>query len=260
MRWLALLLVLMTSTATVRAQDRLSEHDPGGEARARFQLGQALYGQGQFVEAAAEFERAHQLSGHPAMLFNAFVCYRDAHEIPRAAERLRTYLESGAAEGDEATRLYRTLELLEERAATPVPPDPQPGDPPAAPEPDLDPDLVPGSPPPDEGGSVLGPAILLVVGGALLAGGAVTGVMVLGRDSDLSTRCPEGLCADDPGDEVDSGRTLALVTDGLLLGGIIAASIGLVWWLSSGGEEEAPVRATAACDTRGCGAGLVGTW
>lgn len=67
------------------------------------------------------------------------------------------------------------------------------------------------------------------VGGAALIGGIITGVMASGAYSDLETRCPGGVCANqadlDRRSDVD---TLAGATNGLIIGGGVLAVAGVV--------------------------------
>ena len=86
---------------------------------------------------------------------------------------------------------------------------------------------------PQEGGvSTIGIAIA-AGGGALIVGGAVTGILALGAAGDATT-------SEDS--DADRARTLGLVTDILLGVGAAAAVTGVVLMFGLGGDED---RATA---------------
>lgn len=88
--------------------------------------------------------------------------------------------------------------------------------------------------PTDEGGGVSTIGIAVAAGGgALLVGGAVTGILALGAAGDATT-------SDDS--DADRARTLGLVTDILLGVGAAAAVTGVVLMFVLGGDED---RATA---------------
>lgn len=78
------------------------------QARSHFRLGRQYYDQGQFVEAAQEFEIAHGLSGRDELLFNVYLAHRDAQNVRKAAGALRGYL---AAVPTAADREHLTARL-----------------------------------------------------------------------------------------------------------------------------------------------------
>lgn len=94
--------------------------------------------------------------------------------------------------------------------------------------------VVPEPTTPQEGGGVSTIGIAVAAGGgALLVGGAVTGILALGAAGDATT-------SDDS--DADRARTLGLVTDILLGVGAAAAVTGVVLMFVLGGDED---RATA---------------
>lgn len=105
----------------------------------------------------------------------------------------------------------------------------------------------------------VGPWIVMGLGGAMVAAGAVTGVLALGKVKDLETRCPGDLCPAGTNVEPDkdSARSLVRVTDVLLIGGGVVTAAGLTWWLlgnkseSHGRDDHAP-RGSAMCTGAGC--------
>lgn len=87
-------------------------------ARSHFRVGQLMYGEGRFNEAAAEFDRAYELSGRPQLLYNAFLAHRDAGHVAEAVDRLRQYLEQTPDATDRETlelRLAAMEETLEQQ-------------------------------------------------------------------------------------------------------------------------------------------------
>jgi len=85
-------------------------------ARGHFQVAQALFQTGRYVEAGAEFEQAFELSHRAEMLFNAFVAYRDGAELERAAGALSHFLEV-APEGESTLSLRARLIRMQGRIA-----------------------------------------------------------------------------------------------------------------------------------------------
>ncbi len=105
------------------------------------------------------------------------------------------------------------------------------------------------------------PWVLVGVGGAALAGGAVTGVLTLRGVSDLEDRCPNDECPADSGYEAKkrSTKTFAIATDALLIGGGLAAAVGAGWLIfgakgGSKGASSGSVTGGAACTPSGCAA------
>jgi tetratricopeptide (TPR) repeat protein len=97
------------------------DHEEEGEedsARSHFRVGQLMYGEGRFDEAAAEFDRAYQLSGRSELLYNAFLAHRDAGHVAEAVDRLRQYLEQTPDSPNRETlqlRLAAMEETLEQQ-------------------------------------------------------------------------------------------------------------------------------------------------
>lgn len=281
----ALVAGLLLGSVSARAQGVIDMGAmPEQEAKAHFKVGKSLYESGRFAEAAVEWNRAYQLSQRTELLYNVYVAYRDASDIPNAIDALRSYLQG--AELDDATRvnLQARLRAMEEAngkapAATPAPGDPAPaagtqaapeasaGAEPApalAAEPAAAAATEPATPTRDEGGSAI-PYVLLGVGGAFVIGAAVTGAIVLGNESDLEDGCPGDRCTSpELQDKLDTTRSLAVVTDALWITGAVAAGIGgalLLFGGDSGDEERAHVSAPAAsfaCAPGACAATLRG--
>jgi tetratricopeptide (TPR) repeat protein len=257
---------------------------PEQEAKSHFKVGKSLYESGRFAEAAVEWSRAYELSQRVELLYNVYVAYRDASDLPHAIDALRRYLQG--AELDDATRvnLQARLRAMEEAnakapvvavtptapaaqpatTAQPVEPAPAPAAQPAAASPVAAP--APATTANDDGGRSIAPFVLYGVSGALLVAASVTGIVVMGNEKDIEDHCPNDECSDpDTLDKLDSTKTLAVVTDVLWITGVISAGLGTALLLvdsgSGGGEHarasNAPV-ASLGCGPRACAASLSG--
>ena len=83
-----------------------------------------------------------------------------------------------------------------------------------------------------DGGDVFLPIALMGAGGALVITGSIVGVVALGTAQDAPSS---------EGDEADSARALALVSDLCLAAGVVAAGVGVALLvLGSRGTEEGP--------------------
>lgn len=82
--------------STDAAADKLQQ------ARVHFEAAERLFAAGRYAEAAAGFERAYEVSPHPALFFNMGQCYERAGDPARAAARYRTYLQQTPGADDEA--------------------------------------------------------------------------------------------------------------------------------------------------------------
>lgn len=240
--------------------------DADAEARRAFRLAEAHYDNGEFEQAAAGFEEAYRLSGRPQLLYNMYVAYRDAQNIESAADALQRYLEQ-VPDAPDHDRLRSRLDRMQAALASQgdsatVEPDendrgldtgamgPPSDTPRSSTERSAGTDGVD-----DAGGSGL-PVAALVVGGAgaaLLVGGLITGLMTASKQSELEDGCPTRVGCDPALEDTrDSGETLALVTDVLLVTGIAAVGVGAVLFFT--GQERTSESATASvgCGPDGC--------
>ncbi|MBS2016023.1 MAG: hypothetical protein JST00_24285 [Deltaproteobacteria bacterium] len=120
----------------------------------------------------------------------------------------------------------------------------------------------------------VGPYIVMGIGGAMLVGGAITGIVALGQTSDIESKCPGDVCPNsfDLEDARSTAKTFVRVTDVMLIGGAIVGAGGLAWLLLSGsGSKEAPKAASVAparmrpvplagCSAEGCRASVKVAW
>lgn len=254
--------------AQIRPTGSAASPDAQTQAREAFERGRIHYDNGEFAKASGAFEEAYKLSGREGLLYNLYLAYRDANEQGKAAEALRGYLakvevienraqlearlkaldegiaQRKAAEAAKAEQeRERERERAEqERAAQQAAAASQPLAPPVA------------APPKDKWWLV--PVAVMSGGGALMLGGVVTGVMANSRSSELEDKCVDGQCPPDLKSTADSGKTLALVTDVLLFGGLATAVAGGVLLFLKKPKEQAPAKAgpsaNVSCSRSGC--------
>jgi tetratricopeptide (TPR) repeat protein len=247
---------------------------PGDEeqARAHFRLGRAHYDNGNFAQAAVEFEEAYRISQRSALLYNIYLAYRDANDTRNAATALRKYLEL-EKEVENRGQLEARLAALERSLADGTAPQPAvvaaaPTEPTPAPEPaatEPAPAAAASDAPAAEQDTNLVPFILMGSGGAMIIGGVVVGIMSSGKESELEDLCPDGDCGtptpekkQQVSDLQSSGESLSLVADILLFGGIAVAGTGAVLFVldQMGGDASEADSGTSA--SLACGPGLCG--
>jgi tetratricopeptide (TPR) repeat protein len=263
--------------------------DDEEKARAHFRLGRAYYDNGDFAQAAVEFESAYRISQRSALLYNIYLAYRDASDTRHAAQALRKYLEL-EQKVENRGQLESRLAALERSLADGSASTPQPAAAKPAPQPaGADPSKfatagasTPVSEKPEASLSApsaastpnssrankptqILPLVLMGTGGAMVVASVITGVMTLGKKSDLSSAQDEcqklGNCQSLTPERVAeldsakrSGKTLAVVTDVLLFGGLAVAGTGAVLFFLNRGREEKPSATTAslACGPGAC--------
>lgn len=109
----------------------------------------------------------------------------------------------------------------------------------------------------DASGSRVLPWTLVGVGGAVLAGGIVTGLVAAHRASDLEDDCPNHVCEDDLS-QVDAAQNTAVVADILMGTGLVLAGAGVTWLILTKDDDASATSFSAACHLDGCGATLRG--
>lgn len=105
--------------------------------------------------------------------------------------------------------------------------------------------------------SPVGP-VVLSVGAASAIASAITGALALARDADARQGCENARCPAELGPVADEARTLAIVTDALLFGGLAVAAAGLVLTIVLPGSSD--TRASASCTGNGCGLRFEGSF
>ncbi|RYE94271.1 MAG: hypothetical protein EOO75_02405 [Myxococcales bacterium] len=110
--------------------------------------------------------------------------------------------------------------------------------------------------------SLTGPLVVSGAAVALLAAGAVTGIVAVNKTGDIQDQCPRNRCP--AGYDLDGARSSARrfvrVTDGLLLGGAVVGVAGVTWLAlkltGSGSAAPAPQTSRfdggAMCTHQGC--------
>src|SRR4051812_5840897 len=91
--------------------------------------------------------------------------------------------------------------------------------------------VVPGTPAPERHGPSAAPWVVMGIGGAMLIGGAITGVVALDKTHGIESKCKDNVCPKtfDLDGERSSAKTFVRVTDVLLIGGSIVTLGGLGW-------------------------------
>jgi tetratricopeptide (TPR) repeat protein len=285
----ALIALWLTAAGVRVVRAQAAPADPAGaisadaeeKARAHFRLGRAHYDNGDFAQAAVEFESAYRISQRAALLYNIYLAYRDASDTRHAADALRKYLQleqkvenrgqlesrlaaldRSLADGTAPAPTQTAASPLQPTAANPgQSPGPQPAA--AAAAPAIETSAPPAASATTELDPVRGrpmpilPIVLMGTGGAMVVGSIITGVMTLGKKGDLSDaqdQCTKlGNCQSLSTERVtelkaaqNSGKTLALVTDILLFGGLAVAGTGAVLFFLRPGSEDRPPPATTA--------------
>jgi tetratricopeptide (TPR) repeat protein len=88
-----------------------------GEAKADYDAGRILYGDGDFAAAAVKFQRAFDLSKEPRLLWNIAVCQKQLRRYALVSRLVRQYLETAGptlteADKAEATNLQAALKAF----------------------------------------------------------------------------------------------------------------------------------------------------
>ena len=125
-----LLVGLCLSLVALHAGPAVAQTSPTeAEARSVFDAGQVAFNDGRYADALGYFERAHALSGRPALLFNVALCHDRLRDDDAAIEAYERYLlavpqASNKHEVDDrlaALRGARERRLAAARAAQPTP-------------------------------------------------------------------------------------------------------------------------------------------
>lgn len=272
---LASCLVVGLPTASAQAPDEKTEL----EAKRQFQIGLDLYNHGEFAEAAERFEESYKLSGRAKLLYNVYLAYRDAQNLPKAIEALRGFIEA-EPDDERVPGLRVRLEIMEKSVAERGSTTPS-GD--GGQEGGADTTGTSSSSTADEGKQPTpgdsSKTLMLVgfitggVGAAAAIGGVVTGILANGANRELDQLCgTDRVCeASTLGQATTLSsriRTMSLVTDILLIGGGVTLAAGATLALlmlrkqsGSAPENDATAPAVSAgfmCGPGGCLATLQG--
>src|SRR5207248_8579217 len=97
-----LALVLVLGAHATHAQ-------PKADADRAYAEGQTLYASGDYLAAAAKFERAYQLDPDPAVLFNIAQAYRLGKDCAHAGSRYRDYLSAAGVSAANRDRVAKYI-------------------------------------------------------------------------------------------------------------------------------------------------------
>jgi hypothetical protein len=241
---------------SIATEDEMTD----ARARARFRVGRELYADGEFSEAATEFEAAYGLSGRPELLYNIYLAHRDAQNHEAALDALRNYLNLVPEAPDRAHLEARLVALeaevnaaREAAAATEAER--------AAAAAELEAARLAaeeaGRPQYRHYAGETWTWAVLGLGGAAAIAGAIVGGVALSERGVLDSQCPGMLCP--AGFGLDGRRSniesLAIASDVLLIGGSVIAVTGLVLGLTIGLDRDELIRRTvdagSAEDTEG---------
>lgn len=104
------------------------------------------------------------------------------------------------------------------------------------------------------GSKSVAPYVLMGVGGVAIVGGAVTGLMAKSKESSIKDKCPgaDGACQPgyDPASDKSSAKSLATMTNVLIIGGAVLAGAGVTWMVLSKDDKKAT--ASGVCTGQGC--------
>lgn len=103
---------------------------------------------------------------------------------------------------------------------------------------------APPPPAPEAHRSYALPIVLFSIGGAGLIAGGVTGALMLAKQSDLSTSCPNHVCPPSQYGQLDTANMLAMVSTVAFIAGGVGVAAGLVALLV--GKPSAPAAPQAA--------------
>src|SRR5687767_9289321 len=74
---------------------RIAAADPKKEAERHFRLGVTLYEEQKYAEALVEFQRAYEISPHPAVLYNLGATHRELSHYDESIQHYERFLKEG---------------------------------------------------------------------------------------------------------------------------------------------------------------------
>jgi tetratricopeptide (TPR) repeat protein len=207
------------------------------EMKQHYEKATRAYDVQKYSEAVEEYQKAYEIGGDPAMLYNVAQSYRLADQLPEALRFYRRYLQRSpnARNREDVERKIADLEkTVEERrkAAAAVPPPVVTPPPPVTPPP-----ATPEMPPPDEGSPGLRIAGIVVasIGGAALIAAGVTAKLSGDKSDELSDASSMDKVFD-PSVE-SSGKMLEKVAIASAIAGGAAAITGTILIIAGSGGE-----------------------
>lgn len=222
----------LVAATSASAQDAPDSQD--AEARGLFEAGRAAFDGGRFEEALHHFERSYELSQRHELLFNIGHSAQLLGRLDRAIEAFEAYLRL-LPEGTMRVRVEPRLAALREQAAAQAEAEEDQVEEEAEVE-----DTPMTAPPPGDPPSRTGPLALIVAGGALTVGGAISLALAAGpasRVDDAPAGTPWSEVADDA-DAASLRRNLGIL---LAAGGIAVLAAGAIWMSVGKSDTEVAV-------------------
>jgi len=239
----ACLVGIVVALAAGAARAQLSA-DQKQEMRQHYEKATRAYDIEKYGEAVDEYQKAYEIGGDPAMLYNIAQAYRLNKQLPDALHFYRRYLQRSpnARNREDVERKINDLEQsieakrkTDEAAAAAArlraPPQVVPAQRPAV---LASPRLVTVPPRSSEGGNGMRVAGIVVtsVGPAALITSGITGYLASKKGDDL-TNASKNMGRFDPSVE-SSGKTLNTVAIATVIGGGVMAVVGTVLLVVSG--------------------------
>ena len=91
----AAIALLLAATPALAAPKKEAPKADQKDADKHFKSGVALYKEGKFTEALAEFERAYEIAPHPLVLNNIAACHRELSQYGEAVKYYKRFLDEG---------------------------------------------------------------------------------------------------------------------------------------------------------------------
>ena len=264
---LACLVGLLVAMTAGRAQAQLTA-DQKQEMRQHYEKATRAYDIEKYGEAVDEYQKAYEIGGDPAMLYNIAQAYRLNKQLPDALHFYRRYLQRSpnARNREDVERkisdLEQTIEAkrkADEAVAAAARLRQPPSVSPPPPKVVLPPPRVVTVPPPAPSGNGLRVAGIVVtsVGAAALITSGITGYLASKKGDDLTNASKNGGTFD-PSVE-SSGKTLNTVAIATVIGGGVMAVVGTVLLVASRkGPAEETTSPPVAVFAPLVGAGTVG--
>lgn len=118
---MVVLVAVVAGVLALRATPALAEPSPG-DAREIAEMARRSYNLGRWLEAIDGFERAYQMTGDPALLFNLAQAHRQLDHVPEALRFYRSYLRERPNGPDRAIAQEQIAELERRRPPAARPP------------------------------------------------------------------------------------------------------------------------------------------
>jgi len=237
---LACLLGLVVVMSAGQAQAQLTA-DQKQEMRQHYEKATRAYDIEKYGEAVDEYQKAYEIGGDPAMLYNIAQAYRLNKQLPDALHFYRRYLQRSpnARNREDVERKINDLEQTiearrkaDEAAAAAARLRQPPAVSPPPPKAVLPPPKVVTIPPPPSGNGLRVAGIVVTsVGVAALITSGITGYLASKKGDDLTNASKNGGTFD-PSVE-SSGKTLNTIAIATVIGGGVMAVVGTVLLVAS---------------------------